>query len=100
MMQLALNDASGTGSGRYRHFMTQVFAFHDAWRTFFTTRFLKREPLTTAEFDAFPRFGYVEESLRSLFARLVPSLLGMAAVSAALLAVAFTALRRYRVGGR
>jgi ABC-2 type transport system permease protein len=100
MMQRILAEASGTGDGRYAHFMRQVFTFHDTWKTFFTAKFLKREPLTLAAFDAIPRFAYVEETVVAFMARLLPSLLELFAVTTAIMAVAFAALRRYRVAGR
>jgi ABC-2 type transport system permease protein len=100
MMQLALNEASGTSNGRYEQFMGQVFAFHEQWKTFFTGKFLKREPLTLAEFDAIPHFKYVEEPFKVVLGRILPSLLGLLAIVAGLMVIAFGALRRYQVAGR
>jgi ABC-2 type transport system permease protein len=100
MMQRAMNDIAGTGPGRYAHFMDQVFAFHREWIAFFTGKFLKQEPLTTADYDKIPTFTYVEESLGDVLARMAPTLLGLVLVVTALTAVAFAALRRYRVAGQ
>jgi ABC-2 type transport system permease protein len=99
MMQRAMNDIAGTGPGRYAHFMGQVFAFHRTWQEFFTAKFLKREPLTTADYDRIPTFAYVEEPPSRVLGRLAPSLLGLLLVVAGLTAVAFASLRRYRVAG-
>lgn len=99
MLQRAFNDISGTGSDRYAHFLDQVQAYHRQWNEFFTGRFLKREPLTTADYDRFPRFSYVEEPFGAVLGRLAGTLVGLAAIVAALMALAFTALRRYRVAG-
>lgn len=100
MMQLALNEIAGTSADRYEHFMTQVFAFHKQWTEFFAGRFLKRTPLTTAEYDLFPKFTYVEEPAGAVMARLLPSLLGLLAVVGGVTVFAFAALRKYRVAGR
>ena len=100
MMQLTLNEASGTSNGRYEAFMKQVFVFHEQWKTFFTGKFLKREPLSLAEFDAIPHFKYVEEPMSTVMTRLAPSLLGLLGVVSALMFVAFSVLRRYQVAAR
>lgn len=100
MMQRAMNEVAGTSAGRYENFLKQVFAFHGQWVDFFTGRFLKQQPLTTAEFDRVPVFAYVEEPFGVVAARLTPSILGLLIVVAGLTAVAFASLRKYRVAAR
>jgi ABC-2 type transport system permease protein len=100
MMQLAMNEVSGTSADRYEYFLKQVFEFHAKWVDFFTGRFLKREPLTTAEYDLFPQFKYQEEPFSNVVSRLTPSLLGLLVVVAGLTAFAFSSLRKYRVAAR
>jgi ABC-2 type transport system permease protein len=100
MMQLAMNETAGTSADRYEHFMGQVFAFHAQWNDFFAGRFLKRQPLTTAEYDQFPSFAYVEESFGAVVGRLMPSMLGLVIVVLGLTVLAFGSLRKYRVAGR
>jgi ABC-2 type transport system permease protein len=100
MMQLAMNEVAGTSADRYENFLKQVFKFHAEWEAFFTPRFLKREPLTTAEFDQVPQFSYVEEPFSDVIARLSPSLFGLLVVVIALTAFAFSSLRKYRVAAR
>ncbi|MBL8645333.1 MAG: ABC transporter permease subunit [Rhodospirillaceae bacterium] len=100
MMQLAMNEVAGTSADRYEYFMSQVFTFHAKWVDFFTGRFLKQEPLTTAEYDQFPSFSYVEEPFGNVVGRLLPSLLGLLVVVGGLTAFAFASLRKYRVAAR
>ncbi|MBL8628386.1 MAG: ABC transporter permease subunit [Rhodospirillaceae bacterium] len=100
MMQLAMNEVAGTSADRYENFMKQVFKFHAQWGEFFTGRFLKRDPLTTEEWKQIPTFKYVEEPFSDVLARLMPSLLGLLVVVAALTAFAFSSLRKYRVAAR
>lgn len=58
MAQNALNAISGTGSERFTDFSTQVLDFHENWRGFFTTRIVKGDLMTAAEFDQIPAFDY------------------------------------------
>lgn len=100
MMQLAMNEVAGTSADRYENFMKQVFVFQKQWVDFFTVRFLKRTPMTSAEFDQAPSFKYVEEPFGDVLARLLPSLLGLLVVVGGLTAFAFASLRKYRVAAR
>ena len=58
MTQNALNAISGTGTERFADFVNQVLSFHENWRGFFTTRIVKGERMTAAEFDEIPTFAY------------------------------------------
>lgn len=100
MMQLALNEISGTSAERYQDFLDQAFRFRDQWNEYFATRFLKREPLRPADYDTFPRFSYAPEALPAVVLRLVPSLLGLLAVCLAVVLVPLLGVRRYAVAAR
>lgn len=100
MMQLSLNEISGTSADRYEHFMGQVHDFHGEWKRFFNTKFLERYPMRPADYDTFPEFEYMEEPLGAMLARLVPSLLGMLILFLGVVLVPFLALRRYQVATR
>lgn len=69
MTQNALNAISGTGTERFTDFVAQVLDFHENWRGFFTTRVIKGDPMTAAEFEKIPTFDYqswtVSDVLRS-----------------------------------
>lgn len=97
MMQLALNEISGTGGDRYEHFLGQAHDFHAEWREHFTVRFLQRQPLRPADYDAFPAFEYREEPFAAMLARLAPSLLGMIVLLAGAALFPLLGLRRYQV---
>ncbi|HJP37831.1 MAG: ABC transporter permease subunit [Gammaproteobacteria bacterium] len=100
MMQLALNEVSGTSADRYEHFLNQVYVFHVEWKEYFSTKFLQRYPLKPADYDNFPEFHYQEQSLGLVIARLVPSLIGMLILFLGVILVPFLALRNYQVASR
>lgn len=91
LMQNALNDVSGTGTARHRHFMAQVDAFHRDWRGHFVPLiFAKR---TVDSLAAVPRFEFREEDTASVAARVLAGLGGLVLPAVAL---AITGLRRMR----
>jgi ABC-2 type transport system permease protein len=100
MMQLALNEVSGTSADRYEFFLNQVYSFHDEWKEYFSTKFLQRYPLKPADYDNFPDFSYEEQPFSVVMARLVPSLLGMLILFLGVVLVPFIALRKYQVAAR
>ena len=100
MMQLALNEISGTNADRYEDFLEQVYTFHGEWKEYFNTKFLQRYPLKPADYDDFPEFDYVEEPFATVMTRLTPSLLGMLILFLGVVAVPFMALRKYQVAAR
>jgi ABC-2 type transport system permease protein len=100
MMQLALNEISGTSADRYEHFLYQMYDFHVEWKEFFSTKFLQRYPLKPADYDTFPEFEYEEEPFAAMVTRLVPSLLGMLILFLGVVLVPFIALRNYQVAAR
>lgn len=67
LLQDGLNDLAGAGAARHRHFMTQVEAYHAAWRAYFQPRVLRRQPL--ADYRGVPAFHYEEEALSAVLAR-------------------------------
>jgi ABC-2 type transport system permease protein len=100
MMQLALNEASGTSAERYEDFLDQAFAFRAEWNGYFAERFLKREPLRPEDYDSFPRFEYRPEPLGAALARVAPSLAGLLLACLAFGIAPVAALRRYEVAAR
>ncbi len=100
MMQLALNEVSGTSADRYEHFLHQVYAYHDEWKEYFSTKFLQRYPLKPADYDEFPNFEYEEQPFGVVMMRLIPSLLGMLILFLGVMLVPFVALRKYQVAAR
>jgi len=100
MMQLALNEASGTGAERYQDFLEQAYRFRREWNGYFAERFLKRVPLQPADYDDFPRFTYQPEPVSAAVLRLAPSLVGLVIACLGVMAVPFGAIRRYQVAAR
>jgi ABC-2 type transport system permease protein len=100
MMQLALNEISGTSADRYEHFLNQVYDFHTEWKKYFSTKFLQRYPLKPADYDNFPSFDYAEEPTGAMMARLIPSLLGMLILFCGVILVPFMALKNYQAAAR
>jgi ABC-2 type transport system permease protein len=100
MMQLALNEISGTGADRYEHFLEQVYDYHQEYKDYFSYKFLAQEPLRPADYDTFPEFNFQEEPAGAMISRLVPSLLGMFILFLGVILVPFMALRNYQVAAR
>ncbi len=100
MMQLTLNEVSGTSADRYEYFLDEVYTFHEEWKDYFSTKFLQRYPLKPADYDNFPEFRYKEEPFEAVLARLVPSLLGMLILLLGIMLVPFLTLRNYQVASR
>jgi ABC-2 type transport system permease protein len=100
MMQLALNEAAGTGAERYQDFLEQAYRFKVEWNDYFAERFLKREPLRPEDYDTFPRFEYRAEPIGTVLGRLAPSLAGLAALALGVMLVPFLAIRRFQVAAR
>ena len=100
MMQLALNEISGTSADRYEDFMRQVYDFHSEWKEYFTVRFLSQTPLRPEDYDRFPEFDFEEASLWTVLVRLMPSLLGLTVLLLGVLLIPLLGLRRYQVAAR
>ncbi len=100
MMQLVLNEISGTSTGRYQDFLQQAYRFRGEWNAYFAERFLKREPLRPADYDEFPQFRYKPESARTVWLRIAPSVLGLAVACLGLMLLPFLALQRFQVAAR
>ncbi len=100
VMQEALNDISGTGNARYRHFLAQVKIFHAEWQNYFIPRVFQKARVTAATYDAAPRFVWQEENSPAVARRVLFGLLGIIAFTLAAAAFGFSAIRRYSaIGG-
>lgn len=95
LAQGAMNDLAGTGVARHRHFVSQVDAFHREWRGFFAPRVVKAAQVR--EFDALPRFTFVEEAEARVHGRVVDGLIGMALPALLLGAIGLRRLSRYSI---
>ncbi|MDQ3089405.1 MAG: DUF3526 domain-containing protein [Acidobacteriota bacterium] len=93
--QEASNDIAGTGLERYQNFRSQVKEFDKTWSDYFVPRIYRMENLSAADFDQIPRFQYKEESIVSVFNRVIFSVLFLLIVSAALMYLAFGKLKKY-----
>jgi len=85
---------------RYEHFLNQVYDFHNEWKEYFSTKFLQRYPLKSADYENFPAFTYEEQPFGAVISRIVPSLLGMLILFLGVVLVPFLALRNYQVAAR
>lgn len=95
LMQDALNDISGTGTARHRHFVQQVGAYHGRWRAYFVPLIVGRARV--GDYEALPAFAYDEESSGAVAGRVAASLgllLGAAVVPGA---IGLLRLRRFPV---
>jgi ABC-2 type transport system permease protein len=95
VMQDALNDISGTGISRHRHFMTQVSEYHQRWRNYFVPLVFRKAQLES--FAEIPRFSFVEEELAAAAGRVTVSLGAMLLPTLLVAAVGVHCLRRYPI---
>lgn len=99
MMQRVLNEAAGSSTERYSAFKLQTSTFQKQFKGYFMRRILAKQSMTDADYDQIPKFEYAAESLGTVMSRLAASVIGLVLMLAALMAVAFRALRRYPVAG-
>jgi ABC-2 type transport system permease protein len=97
VMQEALNAVAGTDNSRYQHLSRQVDAFHSMWQGFFVPKVLANTPLTLADYQRFPHFGYVEQASSETTLRLFSGLLGLAVPIALLVLFSVRRIRDYPV---
>lgn len=97
LAQEALNDISGTGVARHRHFLAQVTAFHTEWRQYFARLIAQKERL--ADYANVPVFRFSDEPLGAVVARTGVNLASLLLVCLLLAVVAVVRLRRYPIVG-
>jgi len=95
--QEALTDLAGTGYWRHRAFREQVTAFKQTVADFYTPKIHRRETMTAADLDRWPRFQFREEPARAWQTRITASLGGIFALAAILVAWARANLRPARL---
>lgn len=97
--QEALNDIAGAGPSRHRFFLDQAWEFAEKTRGFFVPRIFRRETLTESDYDALPRFRFLEEPSVAVARRVLPGLAGILLATVAAGGLALGRLRRYPVAG-
>ncbi len=95
LLQDALNDISGTGTARHRHFMAQVDSFHRRWREYFTPLIFTKVSFTA--FDDVPRFRFDEERTSAVTGRVGLGLLGFVLPALVITWLGLRQMRRYPV---
>jgi ABC-2 type transport system permease protein len=95
LVQGALNDIAGTGPDRYRHFLSQVDNFHADWQSFFIPKVFQKAKLTESDYDALPRFAYVEEPAGAVAGRVTVPLLTLSLAALVIGPLAMPVLGRY-----
>ncbi len=91
----AMSDLAGTGLRRYRHFIDQVYEFHEERRNFFYPKVMSETRMKEADFDLIPRFEWKEEDSGAVAGRILTNLGGLLLMTAVLLAVGMRLLRSY-----
>lgn len=95
LMQDALNDISGTGAARHRHFMQQVGRYQQEWRNYFVPHIFRKTRLSSLS-DT-PRFAFKEEPTARVASRVTTSLGIMLVPAMVLVSAGLRRLRRYPV---
>ena len=89
-----LTDVSGSGASRHRHFGREVDKFHLELRSFFEARLRRGDTLSAADYDAMPRFQWVEPAVGPTVSRVGTAVVALKLVSLVLLAFAVRRLKR------
>jgi ABC-2 type transport system permease protein len=93
--QTALNDISGSGLERYRHFLNLVDEYHARWSEYFRSRVFRKVLLREADYDEMPRFEFKEESSSTVARRAFAGWAGLATFAVLISLYAAARLRRY-----
>lgn len=99
LMQEALTEIAGTGQARYRQFMVQADAYHQAWRASFYPRIARRELVSVNAFGQLPRFRFAEEDLAAVVQRLWLPGLGLIILALIVCLAATASYRRIQLIG-
>lgn len=97
LMHDAIAELSGNGHTRWDGFLARVAAFHARWREFFVARARDGRMLTSADYEAFPRFEADGEEVgasRESLARVATSLGAVATITAVVALAAGSRLSR------
>ncbi len=97
LTQLALNDISGTGIARYRHFVAGADQFLTAWKNYFFPRIFRRVNIAPAEVANLPRYAWKDEPFAQVSGRTLTAIAGVLAPTLLLALFAARRLRRYPV---
>jgi len=97
LAQDALNDVAGTGSARYRHFVSLVEDYHEGWQALFASMIVSKQKLTPDVYDDLPRFAYREEPLRSVMTRVAAAIAILVAAGVTFALTGVARLRNYRI---
>jgi ABC-2 type transport system permease protein len=99
LAQSAINDLAGTSLGRYKHFSRQVDGFFEQWKGYFLPKVFAKVKLKSSELGQFPDYSYTEESDGDIVGRVGVVLAGMALLTAGVLGLGFSRMRRASVAG-
>jgi ABC-2 type transport system permease protein len=97
LLNEGLSEVAGASVARHQDFSAQVAAYHDEIKAFFADKTARGAPLTAADYDAMPQFGYQPPDDAGLLSRVLSSLLALLLACAALLLLAVARLRRARL---
>lgn len=96
----ALADLAGTGFWRHRTFREQLAGFKRSVSEFYAPKIHRREPITSADYDRLPRFGFLEEPAAAWSGRVGAGLAGLGGLCLILAAWTWRRLHPSRIGSR
>ncbi len=92
-----LTTLAGSDGARHREFRSQVHRFHDQWTDFFVVRIMQGKKLTRDDYQALPKFQFVETPLAIALRRVTAPLLALLILVICLLFLAIRRLSRLSV---
>ena len=97
LVQEALNDIAGSGASRHRSFITQVLAFHQAWRDYFYPLTVRQARLS--DYADVPQFTFIDEPLSAVVVRTAVNLTALLVLAGGLAVAGVVVLRGYAAAG-
>jgi ABC-2 type transport system permease protein len=95
VMQETLNDIAGTSTARQRSYVEQIRETIGALQYFLVPKLMRRQVLSSADYDHIPRFQFREESTSDIAVRAVLGFLLLLAPALLLAVLAYLRLSRF-----
>lgn len=99
LAQAALYDIAGSGTARYRHYLSQADAYNREWKAHFWPAMFTGKNFSPADYDRIPRFRRQEERLSDVARRAAAPMLALLAMTSVIVTLGIRAYRRYPIVG-
>lgn len=99
LAQAALYDIAGTGTARYRHYLSQANAYNHQWKAHFWPAMFTGKKFGPADYERIPRFSQQEERLGDVARRAAAPMLALLAMTSVIVMLGIRAYWQYPIVG-